>query len=263
MFNVQRHNSTAYTASQHTAIRQYSRSADGARKPTSCTLHVDLFCLAVRSKLAEGIDPFLLSCWACLSHDVLTVCKRHTNLTVSDLVKFIETEAESLCQTAKDHAATNVDAEIPVSLCPANLLYKVLLSKRPDCVLPDPPCPAKRPASAADVGATEDVEEDGRDDEELEVGDKTVGSATTVDSAASVGSHKKRWRSRALNESIQATSATSSEGRVREKKARTKSATEAAPKRRIAKKSPATSSQGSPKPRVAAKAKAKAKAKIQ
>ena len=50
---------------------------------TSCTF--TMFSV-VRSKLSEGIDPFLLSCWACLSHDVLTVCKRQTHLTVSDLL---------------------------------------------------------------------------------------------------------------------------------------------------------------------------------
>ena len=235
----------------NTAIQQMATASQQVARCTSCTF--TMFSV-VRSKLSEGIDPFLLSCWACLSHDVLTVRKRQTPLTVSDLLKFIETETESLLQAAKDHAASNVDAEIPVSLCPANLLYKVLLTKCPDRVVPDQPRPTKRPASGTDVDAAADVDETEREDADLEAVEEMVGSATSVRSVSS----RRRWSGRVLTEH---SPATSSKGSAAKKRARAKSATETVPKRRTTGKTKSTNVTPGSAIHAAGKAKAKAKAK--
>ena len=203
---------------------------------------------AIRSKLAGGIDPFLLSCWACLSHDLLSVCKRYTKLTVADLLKIIATDSDTLAQTAQEHAASNINAEIPVNLCPANLLYKVLCTKHPDMLVGGP---LKRPAASAGSAAIANANKVERNDAEdaVEVAVDGAPDVGSVDSGGSAPSRRRRW---ALNVLAAAEAPAPSQQGVAKAKAGAKTVPLKKPRQRISKKTASSSS------RTPAKAKAKA-----
>ena len=175
-------------------------------------------------------------------HDLLSVCKRHTKLTVADLLKIIATDSDTLAQTAQEHAASNVDAEIPVNLCPANLLYKVLCIKHPDILVGDQPRPLKRPAASAGSAAIANASDVERKDEE-DAAEEVLDGAPDVGSVGSGGSAPSRRRRWALDflAAAEVPAAPSKEG-IAIAKARTKTVPMTKPRRRIYRKTADTSS---------------------
>ena len=98
----------------------------------------------LRSNLLGGIDPLLISCWACLTHDLLTVAQRETTLTVSDIIKHIADHASDLQAEVESHKGEYVDAGVPVAPCLANLIMPSLRSAYPEKLKPKDQTPSKK-----------------------------------------------------------------------------------------------------------------------
>ena len=182
--------------------------------------------------------------------------KRQTDLTVSDLLKFIETETESLTLAAKEHAESNVDAGIPVSLCPANLLYKVLSIRHPERIKLDQPRPGKRSTSAAGIAATAE-----REDENVEAVEPAEDQDLASVGSATLGSRgsRKRWASCSLTQSTQAAASDAKEAATATAPRRVASLSTPGQRRRLKLKSTPKVETSCPKTKAKAKAKAKAK----
>jgi hypothetical protein len=89
----------------------------------------------LRSKLLSGIDPLLISCWACLSHDLYTVVQRHTTISFSELVQQIQENVEELRSMATQHKEQHFDAGVPIAPCLANLVMPLLQERLPSKML--------------------------------------------------------------------------------------------------------------------------------
>jgi len=87
---------------------------------------------AQRSKLVGGVDPMMISCWACLCNDLLETVKKVTTLTVSQICNYLLTRADEVLQAIKDFRTANIDSNVPISPCPAKFLLPLLKAHYPD-----------------------------------------------------------------------------------------------------------------------------------
>lgn len=88
----------------------------------------------LESELEFIVDPFMLSCWACLCHDLLATVKRDTTLTLTDVRKLLSEKTADVLEAAQAHQNQNIDGGIPVALCPVNLLMPLLKAAYPQSV---------------------------------------------------------------------------------------------------------------------------------
>ena len=96
----------------------------------------DSFFVTLRSNLLSGIDPLLISCWTCLSHDLYTVVEKKTSISLSELLEQIHSKGKELREAAARHKAQFVDAGVPVAPCLTNLVTPILRENLPDKMTP-------------------------------------------------------------------------------------------------------------------------------
>jgi len=115
---------------------------------------------AQRSKLVGGVDPMMISCWACLCNDLLETVKKVTTLTVSQICNYLLTRADEVLQAIKDFRTANIDSNVPISPCPAKFLLPLLKAHYPDnCRKELPEVPDKLPGrSPSSVTLSEALE---------------------------------------------------------------------------------------------------------
>jgi hypothetical protein len=89
-----------------------------------------------RSSLLSGIDPLLISCWACLSHDLYSVLEKQASISVSELLEQIHVNAKELHEAAVLHKKQFVDGGVPVAPCLTNLIMPILQAKLPEKMVP-------------------------------------------------------------------------------------------------------------------------------
>jgi hypothetical protein len=98
-----------------------------------------------------GIDPCMLSCWACLCHQIIS--NGCFGMSPEELVKFIETHGPAICDEARAFRLANIVAGIPISPHPY-ILMKIFCSKiiggRPQAKAKaaQPPVPQSLPAKS-------------------------------------------------------------------------------------------------------------------
>ena len=106
-----------------------------------------------------GIDPCMLSCWACLCNQIIS--KGCFGMSPEELVEFIETHGPAICEEARAFRLANIVAGIPISPHPYILMQTFcgkILGWRPQAkvkaALPPAPqsLPAKSKASARSPG---------------------------------------------------------------------------------------------------------------
>jgi hypothetical protein len=92
--------------------------------------------VTLRSKILHGIDPFLISCWACLSHDLHSAVAKQTSLSLSELLEHIHSNAKEIREAAALHKQEFVDAGVPIAPCLTNLLMPILQKNAPEKMRP-------------------------------------------------------------------------------------------------------------------------------
>ena len=85
-----------------------------------------------RSSLLSGIDPLLISCWACLSHDLYSVVEKQASISLSELLEQIHVNAKELHEAAVLHKKQFVDGGVPIAPCLTNLIMPILQAKLPE-----------------------------------------------------------------------------------------------------------------------------------
>jgi hypothetical protein len=91
----------------------------------------------------------LLSCWACLSHDLYTEVQTKTTFTFSELLEQLHVHAQEIRAAALQHKQEYVDGDVPVAPCLVNLVMPLLKEKFPDRMQPRE-C-RKRPSASRGV----------------------------------------------------------------------------------------------------------------
>ena len=86
--------------------------------------------------MLAGIDPLLISCWACLSHDLYTVVQKQTSISLSELLEQIHGNANELREAAALHKVQFVDGGVPVAPCLTNLVLPILRKNLPEKMTP-------------------------------------------------------------------------------------------------------------------------------
>lgn len=86
--------------------------------------------------MLAGIDPLLISCWACLSHDLYTVVQKQTSISLSELLEQIHGNTNELREAAALHKEQFVDGGVPVAPCLTNLVMPILRKNLPEKMTP-------------------------------------------------------------------------------------------------------------------------------
>ena len=86
--------------------------------------------------MLSGIDPLLISCWTCLSHDLYTVVEKQTSISLSELLEQIHSKGKELRAAAARHKAQFIDAGVPVAPCLTNLVMPILRENLPGKMTP-------------------------------------------------------------------------------------------------------------------------------
>ena len=148
--------------------------------------------------MLAGIDPLLISCWACLSHDLYTVVQKQTSISLSELLAQIHFNANELREAAALHKEQFVDGGVPVAPCLTNLVMPILRKNLPEKMTPR----AQKRKSGEHNSTTELPEGSAKEDD-------AVGSATVQEgrdkedkesqlSLSSNKSPRRRWQLGAL-----------------------------------------------------------------
>ena len=160
--------------------------------------------------MLHGIDPLLISCWACLCHDLHSVVAKQTSLSLKELLGCIHAHAQELHAAAALYKKDNVDAGVPIALCPANLVWPILQKHMPDKMQPRPARSQKRTPKEDDSCTTE-APETHRGTASETTQHKAVGSATAEETMpkdapntpATPSATRRRWTVQALDGSAQ------------------------------------------------------------
>ena len=81
--------------------------------------------------MLSGIDPLLISCWSCLSHDLYSAVEKQTSLSLSELLECIQANATELRKAAALHKEQFIDAGVPISPCLVDLVFPILQQSVP------------------------------------------------------------------------------------------------------------------------------------
>ena len=162
--------------------------------------------------MLHGIDPLLISCWACLCHDLHSVVAKQTSLSLKELLGCIHAHAQELHAAAALYKKDNVDAGVPIALCPANLVWPILQKHMPDKMQPRPARSQKRTPKEDDSCTTE-APETQRGTASETAQHNAVGSATAEETTPkdapnapatpTPSATRRRWTVQALDGSAQ------------------------------------------------------------